>query len=155
MDADGTALGTHDGVMGFTVGQRRGLGVAVGEPRYVVELRTDRREVVLGHKADLEAAGARVDGMTWVVGRPPRSPEGLSAKIRYRAEPSPIDELFEDGGGWRVRFAVPESAVTPGQTLALYRGDEVLGGGIIREAVRQAPGSSSSASSVSPASTAS
>ncbi|MEX1280577.1 MAG: tRNA methyl transferase PRC-barrel domain-containing protein, partial [Acidimicrobiia bacterium] len=136
VDADGTVLGSHDGVMGFTVGQRRGLGVAVGEPRFVVELRPDRREVVVGRRADLEAIGAVVGGVSFVAGHPPTGDEGLAARIRYRAEPTPLTALAGEGDRWEARFAAPQPAVAPGQTLTVYAGDEVVGGGIIEAPVR-------------------
>ena len=147
VDLDGSVVGSHGGVMDFTVGQRRGLGVAVGEARYVVELRPDRREVVLGRRDDLAASGALVEAVSWVSGQPPVSEGGLSAKIRYRAQPAPISTLRGSGDHWEVQFVEPEAAVAPGQTLAIYRGEDVLGGGIIRRAVGQASSSSSSASS--------
>lgn len=136
VDADGTVLGSHDGVMGFTVGQRRGLGVAVGEPRFVVELRPDRREVVVGRRADLDAVGAVVGGVSFVAGHPPADDEGLAARIRYRAEPTPLAALVGEGDRWEAHFAAPQPAVAPGQTLTVYAGDEVVGGGIIEAPIR-------------------
>lgn len=138
VDTTGVRLGDHDGVAGFTVGQRRGLGLAVGEPRYVVEVRPERREVVVGRRADLLAASATLDAIDFVSGSAPESVVGLSAKIRYRSEPVPVGGLARNDAGWIVTFTTPQPAVTPGQTLALYRGDEVVGGGIVRGAHRAA-----------------
>ncbi len=149
VDLTGEVVGSHGGVMDFTVGQRRGLGVSVGEARYVVELRPDRREVVLGRRDDLASDGALVEGMTWVSGEPPVARDGLSAKIRYRAQPAPVASMRHVTDGWEVRFEEAEPAVAPGQTLAVYRDEEVLGGGIIRRPVGQSSGWSSSASAAS------
>ena len=136
--ADGTVLGRHDGVVDFTVGQRRGLGLSGGEPRFVLEIRPDTAEVVVGARADLAAGGAVVADMRFVAGEPPADRTGLSAKVRYRSEPAPISGLGLDGDAWSVAFVDPQTAVAPGQTLAIYRDDEVVGGGIIAAAVAAA-----------------
>ncbi|MFH1330643.1 MAG: tRNA 2-thiouridine(34) synthase MnmA [Actinomycetota bacterium] len=134
VDTSGQEIGRHDGVAGFTVGQRRGLGVAVGEARYVVAIRPDSATVVVGGPDDLLAAGCRVGEVSWVAGRPLED-GGLEVKVRYRS-PSAAARL-EPGavGEWRVWFGEPQAAVTPGQAAVLYRGDEVVGGGTILEAL--------------------
>jgi tRNA-specific 2-thiouridylase len=128
---DGTVLGHHGGVVDFTVGQRRGLGLSGGEPRFVLEIRPDSAEVVVGTRADLAVGGATVADMRFVAGEPPTDVTGLSAKVRYRSAPAPIAGLIPQGEAWTVTFDEPQVAVAPGQTLAVYRRDEVVGGGII------------------------
>lgn len=134
VDTAGREIGRHSGVAGFTVGQRRGLGVATGEPRYVVAVRPDTATVVVGRREDLLAAGCRVGGMSWVAGAPPEG-GGLEAKVRYRSPAAAAQAEPGDGEEWRVWFDEPQAAVTPGQAAVLYRGDEVVGGGTILAAL--------------------
>ncbi len=136
VDRGGAAVGEHRGVIDFTVGQRRGLGVAVGERRYVVSIHPETATVVLGGSEDLLAGGCRLGGVSWVAGEPPRRGP-LEAKIRYRSAAVPVTDLEPVGGGrWVATFARPQAAVTPGQAAVFYRRDEVVGGGTIVEAVR-------------------
>lgn len=135
VDTAGREIGRHDGVAGFTVGQRRGLKVALGSPRYVVEVRPDTATVVVGGPGDLLAAGCRVGEVSWVAARPPEG-GGLEAKVRYRSPAIAARVEPGEAGEWWVWFEEPQKAVTPGQAAVLYRGDEVLGGGTILEARR-------------------
>lgn len=132
VDASGTVLGTHDGTTGFTVGQRRGLGVSLGEPRYVTGIDPVDGRVVVGRRRDLLAGGCLLEDVSWIAGAPPTDPE-VSIKLRYRSTAVPA-RLRADGGGWLVSFDEPQEAVSPGQAGVLYRGDEVLGGGTIAAA---------------------
>jgi tRNA-specific 2-thiouridylase len=135
VDLSGREVGRHEGVAGFTVGQRRGLGVALGEARYVVEIRPEESTVVIGGPADLLAAGCRVGEMSWVAGRVPEE-DGLEAKVRYLSRAAAVRLEAGAAGEWRLWFEEPQSAITPGQAAVLYRGDEVMGGGTILEALR-------------------
>ncbi len=128
---DGTPLGSHAGTAGFTIGQRKGLGVAVGEPRYVVELRPATSTVVIGSRRDLLATGCVVDGVGFVSGTPP-SRLDVAVQIRSRSA-AVAARIAPDADAWVVRFEEPQLAVTPGQAAVFYAGDEVLGGGTIRE----------------------
>ncbi len=132
---DGDELAEHAGVVDFTIGQRRGLGVALGEPRYVVEIVPDTATVVLGRKQDLLATGCEVDGVSFIADEPPAD-LAIDVKIRYRA--TPVAATLSDGSGgvWTVGFADPQHAVAPGQAAVFYKGNEVLGGGTIRRAIR-------------------
>lgn len=133
--SDGSVLAQHEGMVDFTIGQRRGLGVALGERRYVVDIQPETSTVVLGTREELLAAACVVDDVSFIAGHPPES-RTVSVKIRYRSEPVPAT-LHESGDGvWRVEFAKPQLAVAPGQAAVLYAGDEVLGGGTISEAIR-------------------
>jgi Predicted tRNA(5-methylaminomethyl-2-thiouridylate) methyltransferase, contains the PP-loop ATPase domain len=122
-------LGRHRGVADFTVGQRRGLGVALGAPRYVVEVRARDRTVVVGTRDELRVAGCDLEDVTFVAGRPPADP-AVAVRIRYRSRPVPA-RLLPGPDGWRLRFATPQEAVVPGQAAVFSRGEEVLGGGTI------------------------
>lgn len=131
LDLEGAVVGRHQGAAGFTVGQRKGLGVALGEPRYVVDVRPGEGVVVIGDASDLEVVSVTVEKMAFVAG-PPREGELLEAKVRYRG-PSARAVVCRDGEAWRIEFETPVRAVAPGQAAVLYRGDEVVGGGIITE----------------------
>jgi tRNA-specific 2-thiouridylase len=133
IDHDGTYLGDHQGVAGFTIGQRKGLGVAVGEARYVTSIDPAGATVVLGRRDHLLASGARLNGVSWVGDEPPAAGR-VEVKIRYNfpAVPATIDL---DGSTCTVLFEERQSSVAPGQAGVVYRGDEVLGGGTIESAV--------------------
>jgi tRNA-specific 2-thiouridylase len=120
---DGTRVGAHRGVDAFTIGQRRGLGVAVGERRYVVDIDPARARVTVGTRAELVRDGVRIVDATWASSRPPTDP--VLAQVRAHGEPVPA-RLDGDV----VRFARPQPRVAPGQVVALYDGDVVLGGGV-------------------------
>ena len=138
VDGDGSAVATHDGTFGFTVGQRRGLGVATGARTYVVEVDAAANRVVVGPQALLARSGLLADRVSWVAGSasPRRSVRGVGARIRYRGDDvaAAIEPLA--GGRMRVEFRTPQRAVAPGQSAVIYLGDELLGGGRIVEALR-------------------
>jgi tRNA-specific 2-thiouridylase len=133
-EKDGTVLGTHDGIDRFTVGQRKGLGVAAGRRRFVLEIVPETRTVVVGDPDDLLAGGLVASGVNWLTD-PPGEPLGCTAKIRYRHAGVPATVVARPGGVAEVYFAQPQPAVTPGQAVALYVGTRVLGGGWIERAV--------------------
>jgi tRNA-specific 2-thiouridylase len=133
--SDGTELAQHEGMVDFTIGQRKGLGVALGEPRYVVDIDAPTATVTLGTKEELLAAGCIVDGVSFVAGTAP-SDQRVTVKIRYRSPAVPATLTAAGEGTWRVAFDRPQYAVAPGQAAVFYNGDEVLGGGTISKAVR-------------------
>ncbi len=128
----GEKLGEHDGTARFTIGQRRGTGVAMGERAYVVDIQPATSTVVLGRKEDLLAGACEIDQVTFVAGHPPARAD-VEVKIRYRSKPVPAT-IAGDGAEWLVRFSEPQAAVAPGQVAVFYDGNEVLGGGVIRRA---------------------
>ena len=132
---DGTVLGTHRGIGRFTVGQRRGLGVSVGEPRYVIDVRPGTGDVVVGSYDELLVEGCLVSEVTFVSGAPPSNAD-VDVKVRYRSKPIPAAITPTGGGSWRVVFAQPEPAPARGQSAVFYDGDEVVGGGLIDEVIR-------------------
>lgn len=127
----GQIVGRHDGAYRFTVGQRRGLGLAgFAEPLYVTAI--DRNEVRVGPRAALDTQIVEADRASWIAGRAPSSDDGLAAQVRYRAEPLPcaLDDL--GSGRIRVTFTGPcPSGVALGQSVVLYQGDVCLGGATI------------------------
>ncbi len=131
VDPSGRVLGQHGGFDQFTIGQRRGLGMAFGEPRFVIRIEPESRRVVLGTHADLACSTVEGDRMSWHADEVPSSFECL-AQIRYlhTAAPARVEVRGDDV---TVRFNEPQFGVAPGQALVLYDGDRVLGGGWIRQ----------------------
>jgi tRNA-specific 2-thiouridylase len=127
---DGRDLGGHDGLPRFTIGQRRGLGVAVGSPVYVSRLDPDSGEVTVGPQEAVYSPRAVAGGMRWL-GEPPTEPFSAEVRIRYNHEAAAARVIPLGPGRVEARFDEPQWAVTPGQALVIYRGDEVLGGGWI------------------------
>ncbi|MCJ7438172.1 MAG: tRNA 2-thiouridine(34) synthase MnmA, partial [Acidimicrobiia bacterium] len=124
VDTSGRVLAEHDGVAGFTVGQRRGLGVALGEPRYVVALDARAATVTIGTRADLACDHVTVRDLCWVAGAPGHD-TALSVQTRAHGATG-VGRL--DGNV--VRLREPMARVASGQVVALYDGDLVVGGGI-------------------------
>lgn len=134
VDEDGTPLGRHEGVEGFTVGQRRGLGIAVGAPRYVVGIDALTRTVTVGPRGSLEKPGLTASRFHWQ-GPRPDGPTPCLAQIRAHHRPAEATVEPLPGDRAVVRFDTPQTAVTPGQVVTVYQGDLVLGGGWIDGAI--------------------
>jgi len=133
VDTRGAELGRHEGVHRFTVGQRRGLGIAVGEPRFVVRIKPETATVVVGTLADTRVRRFAVKDINWLSTDPPRGAIQADVKIRSTHRPrAGVVEPASDTAALVILDA-PESAVTPGQAAVFYRGDAVLGGGTIDE----------------------
>jgi tRNA-uridine 2-sulfurtransferase len=131
VDTEGRVVGRHRGAMHYTVGQRRGLGVALGQPAYVLQVDAKRNRVVVGREEDLLEAHSTVRDVNWVSCEPPQGPEPVAVKIRYRSRPAPAWVSPLEGSRARIDFEEPVRAVSPGQSAVFYRGDILLGGGII------------------------
>jgi tRNA-specific 2-thiouridylase len=123
-------VGTHDGLERFTVGQRKGLGVALGEPRFVVRLESDTHRVVLGTKDELLRGELSANRTNWLVA-PPANERLCTVKIRYNAAPVPAVVAALPNNRLRVVFERPQLAVAPGQAVVCYDAPRVLGGGWI------------------------
>ena len=136
-DGDGPIVGEHDGVAGFTVGQRKGLGVALGEKRFVTAIDAESNVVTIGAEEDLMSPGLIAENVNWIEGAPPPNAVPAMVKIRYRTPAASAIVTPLDDNCARVDFEEPQRAVTPGQAAVFYRGDEVIGGGAIREAAKQ------------------
>lgn len=134
VDRSGSVLGRHGGHWRFTVGQRRGLGVAAAEPLYVLERRAARNEVVVGPAGELETREVRLRG---VVDRGLERAGELRVQLRYRSPSVPVTAIDPaPGGGAVVRLGETFSGLAPGQSAVFYQGDVVVGGGVV-----SAPGS--------------
>lgn len=131
LNPEGQVLGTHNGVHQFTIGQRKGLGVQSLDPLYVLEIRGESGDVVVGPEKYLFRKRAIVAGMHWILPPGLDSNRSFEAKIRYRAKDSPVEVLPLLDGRIEIHFKEPQRAITPGQALVLYRGDTVIGGGWI------------------------
>ena len=127
---DGTVVGRHDGLERFTVGQRKGLGIALGQPRYVVRLEPAQRRVVIGTREELGRTSLTASAANWLI-EVPKEPFRCGVKIRYRgrAVKAVVGPLPE--GRFSVEFDQPRHGVAPGQAAVCYHGDRVLGGGWI------------------------
>jgi tRNA-specific 2-thiouridylase len=134
-DAAGAAVGRHEGIAGYTIGQRRGLGVAVGEKRFVTGIDPELNVITIGPEEDLMASALIAENVNWVGGAPD-GPLRVDAKIRYRTPAAAATVTPLAGGAARVVFDAPQRAITPGQATVFYDGDEVLGGGAIVGAER-------------------
>lgn len=135
-DASGALVAEHRGVAAYTLGQRKGLGVAVGEPRYVTGIDAATNIVTIGPEEDLFADTVEVAEVRWTAGHAPAPGAPIDAKARYKAEPAPATLVETAGETAVVRFTRRQRALTPGQAIAFYGGDEVLGGGTIERAFR-------------------
>jgi tRNA-specific 2-thiouridylase len=133
VDLEGNTLGRHDGVAGFTVGQRRGLGVGGGGRLYVLQIDAEARTVTVGPDEALARTGLRARDARWPAGVP-TAPLAVRARVRYRDPGAPAIAEPSGDGGLRLRFDRPVRAIAPGQAVVLYVGDELVGGAWIEEA---------------------
>jgi tRNA-specific 2-thiouridylase len=131
VDRAGRVLGTHSGVAGYTVGQRRGLGLSAERPLYVLSLDSRRQRVVVGPEGEQYGRTLYASEANWVFEAEPQRPFQVRARLRYRHAGAPARVVPLPGRRFRVEFEEPQRAITPGQALVAYRGDEVLGGGWI------------------------
>lgn len=151
VDTRGNVIGKHDGLALYTIGQRKGLGLAIGEPLYVIALDAVKNRVVVGVADELGKRELYAGAVNWIAGEPLAGARRLTAKIRYRAvemtamvyphprlwqtspqSPPPFAKPGQTGEGVRVVFDEPLRDITPGQAVVFYDGDQCLGGGIIQ-----------------------
>lgn len=130
VDVKGNIVAQHPGIHAYTIGQRKGLGSFGTEPYYVIELRPETNEVVVGPEEFLFRKRATVSHMNWL-NEPLQKSSKLHAKIRYRAKESPVEAVPLADNRIEVKFDIPQRAITPGQALVLYDGPRVVGGGWI------------------------
>src|ERR687898_916888 len=128
VDREGRVLGRHAGVVDFTVGQRRGIGVSASTPLYVTEVRPRTKQIVVGRRKDLEVHEVLVGGLNWFLD----PSEAETVQVRYNG--SPVSCEIEDAGDGEVRalLSEPVVGVAPGQSAVFYKGDRVIGGGVVR-----------------------
>lgn len=127
---DGLVVGTHPGIERFTIGQRKGLRVAMGEPYFVVRIEPETRQVVIGRQEELSRTELTASQCNWLVD-PPAGEFPCSAKIRYNSPPADATAELLPAGRLRVSFEQPRYGVAPGQAVVLYDSERVLGGGWI------------------------
>jgi len=134
VELDETVVGRHEGIEYFTIGQRRGLGIAGGEPRFVIRLEPETRRVIIGPVEALMRDEMRVSAVNYPLGVAPEGPVEINVKIRYKSSEAAA-VLYPSGDGAIVRFTRPQRSVTPGQAAVFYQGDVLLGGGTIEPGV--------------------
>ncbi len=127
----GEVLGHHGGVHRFTIGQRKGLGIAAAEPLYVLQLRPADKTVVVGPRPELECTTLTASNVNWIAGAPPAEPLRVTAQIRHRHHPAAGTVRPLDVERASLEFAAPVMALTPGQAVVFYDGAVVIGGGWI------------------------
>jgi len=129
--ADGQVVGEHHGIHNFTIGQRKGLGVATGSPLYVIQIKGAAGQIVVGHSEDLYSRTLRAKRVNLIAVEDVKEPMRVTVKIRHRHEPAPatLEKSAEDE--LLVTFDEPQRAITPGQAAVFYDGEIVLGGGWI------------------------
>lgn len=127
-DTDGNIIGNHDGIINFTIGQRKGLGMTFGKPMFVTKIDAKTNDVTLGEKGSEYSDGLFAEDVTFIDDKNITFPLNLSCKTRYSAKLAActVDSDF------KITFEEPQRAVTPGQSVVFYNGDEVIGGGIIK-----------------------
>ncbi|MCX7911503.1 MAG: tRNA 2-thiouridine(34) synthase MnmA [Dehalococcoidales bacterium] len=133
LDRSGNVIGEHRGIPAYTIGQRRGLGLASAGPLYVTAIRPERNAIIVGDKKGTYSRALIAGELNWIAIPPPQRPLRARARVRYRHPEDEAVVIPQDGSTVRVEFARPQMAVTPGQVIAFYDGDTVLGGGIILE----------------------
>ena len=132
---DGTVVGRHSGIENYTIGQRKGLGVALGTPHYVVKINRDSRQVVLGSHDELGKTSLQADRTNWLITPEPEKPFRCQAQIRYNSAPQDATASISEMNGeqiLQVTFDQSVHGIAPGQAVVCYDGDMVIGGGWIR-----------------------
>ena len=132
LDEQGRELGAHRGILHYTIGQRKGLGIAAAERLYVLAIDATANTVTLGPRASLERTGLVTERVNWLMPAPPEPGTRAHVRIRYQHEGAPARLWPREDGSVEVRFDEPQLAVTPGQLAVFYEGDRCLGGGEIR-----------------------
>lgn len=128
---DGTVLGKHHGLLRYTIGQRKGLGIAYSEPLYVLHLNPKTREIIVGKEEDLYTNTVYATNLNFLAIDKLESERKVKAKVRYRAKEAEAT-IYPEKEGVKVVFTEPQRAITPGQSVVFYEEDVVLGGGIIQ-----------------------
>ena len=131
VDRRGSVVGTHAGIAAYTVGQRRGLGLATGRPLYVVDLDAEHNTVRVGEARDLDSDRVVAEAVNFIACEPPRTPLRVEAKIRHSHRPAAATVCALEGNRAQVVFDTPQRAASPGQSVVFYDGDVVVGGGVI------------------------
>ncbi len=131
VDLAGRVLGHHRGVANYTIGQKKGLGLASAQALYVVDIDAGRNTITVGDAGQLEGRRLTARPVNFIAGDPPSEPMAVEAKIRHRHEAAPATVQARGDGSAEVVFDEPQRAITPGQSVVFYRGECVVGGGVI------------------------
>ncbi len=131
IDLEGKVLGKHQGIHNYTIGQRKGIGIAYAEPLYVVKLDPVMNQVIVATRAQAGKNECSVGRMNWVSIAEPTTPIKVEVKVRYRSPAAPVNLIPLSQGRVKLLFEEPQFGITPGQAAVLYDGDILLGGGII------------------------
>ena len=131
VNTKGEKIGKHPGIHRYTIGQRRGLGIAHEKPLYVVQIERARNQIIAGEKEELDQLEFIAKGVNWVAFDEPTEPVRAEVKVRYRHEPAPATIFALPDSCARIVFDQPQAAITPGQATVFYAGEETLGGGWI------------------------
>jgi len=124
-------LGEHKGILFYTIGQRKGMGIAVGEPLYVVDIDRERNAIIAGKEEDIYADELIATQVSYIEGKKLTGPIEVKAKIRYSTQEAEAILISKGEDKVRLKFKQSQRAITPGQAVVFYRGDEVIGGGTI------------------------
>lgn len=135
VDTKGNVLGRHKGIIHYTIGQRKGLGIAFGKPMFVVDIDPVKNTVILGGNEDIFNKGLIATDVNLISIDKIEEPIRVQAKIRYSAKPSPATVYKQDENSIKIVFDEPQRAITKGQSVVMYDGDLVVGGGIISESL--------------------
>lgn len=135
LDLSGKVVGRHQGAVCYTLGQRKGLGIALGTPAYVCAKDMQKNTVIVGPNEALFSIALLADNWNWIPFPALTAPLQVTAKIRHSQMEQPATVYPEENGFARVEFQQPQRAITPGQAVVLYQGDMVIGGGTITEAI--------------------
>lgn len=131
VDQEGKVLGKHTGIHHYTIGQRKGLGIAAPEALYVVGLDAVRNRVIVGDRTSTHQSECTVQRVNWVSMPEPSNPIRAEVQVRYRSQPVPVSVIPGEGDRVKLIFDEPQFCITPGQAAVWYNGDILLGGGII------------------------
>ena len=127
-DVEGNKLGTHRGIIHYTIGQRKGLGLALGKPMYVKATDAEKNTVTLATNDQLFSSKVYAENLNWIAGDIPTEPVEVVARVRYHGKDQPATLHFLENGNILAEFQVAQRAVTPGQAIVFYQGDQMLGG---------------------------
>lgn len=130
-DSSGKVYGRHGGLINYTIGQRKGLGIAFGKPMYVIGKDMERNRLIVGDGEELLSKALNASELNWIAFEKPEKPFSCRAKTRYRMTEQPCTVYPASDGTVHVEFDKPQRAITPGQRVVFYDGDIVLGGGVI------------------------
>ncbi|HSK70350.1 MAG TPA: tRNA 2-thiouridine(34) synthase MnmA [Pyrinomonadaceae bacterium] len=133
VNTKGEKLNEHAGIHRYTIGQRRGLGIAHEKPLYVVQIERAKNQIIVGEKEELDSYEFTAKGVNWVAFDEPAEPVRAEVKVRYRHEPAPATIYALPDDRARIVFDEPQAAITPGQATVFYNGEETVGGGWIEK----------------------